>query len=94
MSKWVLKTDEKPHPDEPGHYAVMFPGDSETEGMHVFYAYPDYMGFAEWIYSTEVFDVDPTDDEDIPNGYWNTSEGEADDVFAWYGPLDIPEFKS
>jgi hypothetical protein len=65
---------------EPGSYAVMISGDSESVDGQIIYAFDDYMTFASvWIEEGEI-QIAPSHDEPVHA------------IFAWCGPLPIPKF--
>ena len=81
MIKWKRydSEDDSTHPTEPGEYAIMVRGDSETDGPHVFYDYPDYQTYAKaWRNEDGEMELNLMHDEP------------AEAVFAWFGPLVIP----
>ncbi len=75
-------------PTAPGWYAVVIEGDSETDGPHVYYDYPDYQTFAQWV------PADPEEYEDFEGGYkgsWSVMhDEEGESIIGWCGPLPIP----
>jgi hypothetical protein len=85
--KWVecgsdfTGRDGGPYPTEPGCYRVLISGDSETDGAHVFYEFPDYETWAD-------ISFDP--DEGTP--IFNASHDEEwETMIAWCGPFEIPK---
>jgi hypothetical protein len=82
MLTWHKCDWDKPEtrPTEPGSYAVMISGDSESVDGHVLYDFPDYQTFASvWVEEGEV-QIAPSHDEPIHT------------IFAWCGPLLVPKF--
>jgi hypothetical protein len=78
--KWVDIAEDDPRPS-PGTYAVMVKGDHEADGAHVYYSFDDYQTIAEVV-----------DNED--GGKFRGYHDEEDSsVFAYYGPLDIPDYQ-
>jgi hypothetical protein len=75
-------------PTEAGWYAVIIAGDSETDGPHVYYDYPDYQTFGQWV------PAQPDEFEDFEGGYkggWSVMhDEESETIIGWCGPLDIP----
>jgi hypothetical protein len=71
--------DELTRPTQPGSYILRITGDSETEGPHVYYDYPDYTTFGN---------VHIEEGEVIAGGI---HDEDADSIIAWYGPLALPE---
>jgi hypothetical protein len=72
------------YPKEVGHYRIMVYGDREIDDMGgVIYDYPDYETWAE------VTDVDDGNGKVWGSGIHDEEWGEV--VFAWYGPIQIPE---
>src|SRR6267142_455908 len=83
-NKFNLK-DTSTWPTIPGVYAVMVSGDSESIDGHTIYAFDDYRTFANLITS---------DPEDGEKGFINFHGYHDEDeytIFAWYGPIIIPE---
>lgn len=70
--------DEKSRPTLEGNYVFRISGDSETDGPHVYYDFPDYTA------NGKVF----TDDGEV-FAYGDTDE-EPESIIAWYGPLTAP----
>lgn len=75
-------------PSHEGWYRVMHAGDSETDGPHVFYDFPDYEDWAYWT------PADHDEFEDFEGGYkgsWSTMHDEDGDyIFAYCGPVAVP----
>ncbi|WP_396604831.1 hypothetical protein ACFLEY_22150 [Bradyrhizobium sp. YCK136] len=72
--------DELTRPKLPGHYQFRIAGDSETDGPHVYYEYPDYTTFGE---------VFPEEE-----GYIHAQgshDEEPESIIAWYGPINVPD---
>lgn len=69
-------------PPEPGNYAVMVLGDSESEDGIITYEYPDYQTFA-WL--------NPSEEGEQPVLRGVQGE-EPEHIFAWYGPITIPAY--
>lgn len=80
--EWVTRDDDKTNnPLTEGLYAVMVSGDSESIEGHVIYDFPDYQSFAKF-----------KPDED--GGVFAGEHDEEDfTIFAYYGPIVIPEYK-
>lgn len=88
MMKWVT-VDDKPAPEKGGWYRVMIRGDSETDGAHVFYDYPDYETWAQWIPAEP---EEAEESEGLYKGAWHGSHDEGDaDIFAYAGPVVMPK---
>jgi hypothetical protein len=87
--KWVWHRldwdDVSTRPTIPGIYAVIVKGDSESEGPHVFYDFPDYQALAT------LTGEDQHDEFDEQRLYGDHDE-EAEFMIAWCGPLDLPHF--
>lgn len=64
-----------------GHYRVMISGDSESDGPHVYYEYPDYETWA-W--------YEPTEDE-VGGTFTGVHDEEKGMIFAWCGPFIVPK---
>lgn len=80
---------DKKVPDKPGHYLCAFPGDSETEGPHVYYEYPDYTEWGYWTTPPDDPEVEPDDYSE--GGYWTFPLSEPDGMIAWFGPVEVPK---
>jgi hypothetical protein len=72
--------DELSRPTKPGTYQFRIAGDSETDGPHVYYDFPDYTTFGT------VADVE--DGEVHAQG---SHDEEPDTIIAWYGPINLPD---
>lgn len=82
MAEWINRNDDKSNnPTIEGIYAVMVSGDSEQIDGHTIYAFDDYRSWASFKL-----------DED---GGSFTDEHDEEDftIFAYYGPILIPEYK-
>lgn len=86
--EWTLRRDKDHCPTDAGWYRVLIPGDSEADGPHVYYDYPDYETWAQWI------PADPEEFEDFDGGYKGQfaceHDEETESVTMWYGPLIVP----
>lgn len=80
MIEWI-KRDTTEFPSVPGLYFVMISGDSESLDGHVLYEYSDYRTTAEFDFNEGVPEFTCPHDED------------QDWIFAYYGPVIIPEFE-
>lgn len=79
---------EHREPVEGGWYRVMISGDSETDGAHVYYSYPDYETWALW---TEGDPEAQAEKDDGWEGQWSVVHDEPHEcVFAYAGPVRIP----
>jgi hypothetical protein len=74
----------KQYPTIAGWYRVMISGDSETDGPHVFYDYPDYETWA-WFQTPE-----HDDEPDYVGTFTGIHDEETEMVFAWCGPFYVP----
>jgi hypothetical protein len=79
--KWKPYDHEDPstHPTEPGTYAAMIAGDSESIDGHEIYCYPDFQAWAEVFIDDGELRV--TLDYDQP----------VEALMALYGPIIIPK---
>lgn len=90
MSAWI---EQKPAiPEQEGWYRVMYPGDSESDGPHVYYDYPDYEDWAYW------HPAEPEELEDFDGGYkgsWSTQYDQSgESIFAYCGPIAVTPYSS
>lgn len=72
--------DVETRPTLAGVYMFRIAGDSETDGPHVYYEYPDYTQSGRVI-------IEKGEDEVF--AYGDTDE-EPESIIAWYGPLTAP----
>lgn len=81
--EWVRRepADEGDLPTQEGFYRIMVTGDSEYIDGHCMYEFPEY---ANWAYFTP--------HEDGGNFAGDYDEDNSA-VFAWFGPIVIPEYK-
>lgn len=92
MADFPEWTKQRPAiPPREGWYRVMHPGDSETDGPHVFYDFPDYEDWAYWT------PADPDEFEDFEGGYkgsWQCGhDEEGDGIFAYCGPFYFKPYR-
>ena len=80
--KWTrtVEDDPKTYPTKEGFYAVMVCGDSESDGPHVYYSYPDYLTHAYAFRDEDTGQI-------VLKGI---HDEEQETVIAWYGPIEIP----
>lgn len=71
--------DETTHPKENGLYAVWVHGDSEYVDGHCIYDFLDYWTFATYT------------NTDTELGFVGQHDEEPETMYAWYGPIVIPE---
>ncbi len=87
--EWVAKSNKDHWPESEGWYRVLIPGDSETDGPHVYYDYPDYETWAYWQ------PADPDELEDFAGGWKGGFQCEHDEesesVAMWCGPIVFPK---
>lgn len=86
-------------PEIEGWYRVMHPGDSESIDGHTIYEYGDYPGWAYWSAAVEPTPVQPgiimlSELTQVPQeAHWVCEHDEdGESIFAFYGPIEIPEF--
>lgn len=72
--------DPETHPTKDGMYFVRIAGDSETEGPHVYYDFPDYT-------TTAMVKLDNGEGDIF---IYCEHDEEPDSIIAWYGPLTAP----
>ena len=91
-SGWWMRASMDEYPSEAGHYRIRISGDSESVDGFTIYDYPDYETWAWWEPATS------EELEDFPGGHkgsWHTQHDEEDCmIFAWFGPVKVPEFSS
>ena len=92
--KWIKERPARPSAE--GWYKVMHPGSEILEG-HVYYDYPDYSGWAYWQPATPAeFAIlgSTIITKQAEEAHWICEHDEdGESIFAYYGPLDIPEFE-
>lgn len=76
--EWVDR-DERGDPTAEGYYRVMIAGDSESIDGHTIYEYGDYPTWAYWHIEDDT-------------GYFTTEHDESEGIFAYFGPLIIPDY--
>jgi hypothetical protein len=72
--------DELTRPTQDGIYVVRIAGDSETEGPHVYYEFPDYT-------TTAMVKLDNGEGDVF---VYCEHDEEPEHIIAWYGPLTAP----
>ncbi len=72
--------DELSRPKTPGVYFFRIAGDSESDGPHVYYDYPDYTQSGVVM-----------DDEEGGVFAMGDKDEEPESIIAWYGPLTAPD---
>lgn len=95
-TNWVTGNDKDDCPEVEGWYHVMHAGDSESVDGFTIYEYGDYAGWAYWA------PYQPEETHEIEGfgkitkrqyvGGWSSPHDDADSIFAWYGPIVVPEF--
>ncbi len=96
--KWIK--EHPAHPSVEGWYRVMHPGDSDSIDGHTLYEYGDYPGWAYWqperpAESIVAFEGKVTVTAlGVDEAHWICEHDEdGEGIFAYYGPITIPEFK-
>ena len=84
--QWTY-TKDKEYPDTEGWYAVLLPGDSESEDGHTFYNFPDYIMFAHFYPPVQEA---PGQETEEPCPYWDCFI-ETEGMVAWCGPYEVPQ---
>jgi len=83
--EWV-RTSTQEYPDDAGWYAVLLPGDSESEDGHTIYDYPDFVTFAQFYPPVQ---EPPGQETEEPIPTWVSFDG-LEGMIAWCGPFNVP----